>query len=485
VARQPRGRAPVTRGILGAMTLDELLERLTELVDTHEQGKGTRGDDNFDCEACVDCRHCRFCVRCEACDDCTYGEDLFDCLRCTQCKRSVSCVDSSYLEDCRDVRKSKYVVLSVDCEDCTHCLGCVGLHKAEFHVLNRPVTRKEYFATLKQLKEAMEARLVEGWLPDVIGLLADREDDDVAETGDAGDVAEGAAEVGVPVPHAYVDTPVVPWSLSAEPGQGSSPRAVQDDRDDPVAAGRRLIAERAAREDAQREAARRERDDEAARAVAHARSAERGGVRDASLTSAAPSPRRTAAPAEEAGSDDWRISPSTVTDTRRRDGVEAPPTFAREGVDGTGSSPGTRLPGSRSPTLRGAALISPSAGAADGWRREDGEQRDDPWRDAQLPPSGSVGAPDLMDADESEPIDLRDEAALRRAGVAGVGSGTAREREPSGRLTRAARPTAPADEPREDFGPAASSTSLRRGARPSIEEPAPPGRLTRARKPPR
>jgi hypothetical protein len=465
------------------MTLDELLEQLTELVDTHEQGKGTRGDDNFDCEACVDCRHCRFCVRCEACDDCTYGEDLFDCLRCTQSKRSVSCVDSSYLEDCRDVRKSKYLMLSVDCEDCTHCLGCVGLNKAEFHVLNRPVTRKEYFATLKQVKEAMEARLVEGWLPDVIGLLVGRE-----EEGAEDDRHDDVAATGTPTPQAYVDTPVVPWSISAQTiAPAEVARAVVDDPDDPVVAARRLIAERAAREDALREAARRERDDAATRAREQDELAARERERLAELArTRGAEPRGGEVAGRERGRvDDWRMTSGgagaarDAGDGRRREGIDAPPTFARGGSEGTGSSPGTRLPGSRSPTLRGATLLAP---ADDDWRAED------PWRDAELPPMANAGAPDPMEAYESEPIDLRDDPGAARGRGAGSVSDGRREPSPNARLTRAARPAAPIDERREDSSnshAAASSASLRRATRPSVDEPASPGSLTRARKPPR
>ena len=122
-------------------------------------------DNNFRCESCVRCQNCRFCRECEDCQACTYCDNCKRCERCTQCKRSEDCTDSNYLEDCRGCIQSSYLALCIDCRDCVHCLGCVGLDGAEFCLLNRQLSRKEYFAASRELKAHWQELVAAGELP--------------------------------------------------------------------------------------------------------------------------------------------------------------------------------------------------------------------------------------------------------------------------------------------------------------------------------
>ncbi|OGQ90284.1 MAG: hypothetical protein A2289_20225 [Deltaproteobacteria bacterium RIFOXYA12_FULL_58_15] len=128
------------------------------------QGLARRYEDDAPSTGCINSTNVMSCAAC------MFSENLRNCYKCTHCKDSSNCSNlshssgcqschaSAYLTDSRFCTGSAYLVNCVSCSDCTYCLGCVGLVKKDFHVLNVPYSRKEYFATLKQLKRELGIR---------------------------------------------------------------------------------------------------------------------------------------------------------------------------------------------------------------------------------------------------------------------------------------------------------------------------------------
>lgn len=82
----------------------------------------------------VQCADCIWVLFGELCFECT---DLEKCYNVRFSRDSGNCSDSLYLYQCRG---------------CSQCIGCVNLRNKKLHILNRPVSQKEYDEKLRELQ---------------------------------------------------------------------------------------------------------------------------------------------------------------------------------------------------------------------------------------------------------------------------------------------------------------------------------------------
>jgi len=146
--------------------LDEILVRLTGLLDEQreqDRAGADEGDDNFRCEGCIECSNCRFCTRCERCEDCTYCEDCVRSIGCTQSRGLLECAGCTHSFESARCEDGSYLGLCYGCVDSVHCFACVGLSGAEFCILNEKYPRSEYFRRVAGLREQIEHRVRAGW----------------------------------------------------------------------------------------------------------------------------------------------------------------------------------------------------------------------------------------------------------------------------------------------------------------------------------
>lgn len=87
------------------------------------------------------------------CYSCTYCTDCRDSVLCTQCIGSTRLMDCRFCIRSHRCSTSAYLIMSTNCHDCTFCFACVGLVSKEYHILNQPVSEKEYFERLPHLKQ--------------------------------------------------------------------------------------------------------------------------------------------------------------------------------------------------------------------------------------------------------------------------------------------------------------------------------------------
>jgi hypothetical protein len=131
------------------MNKTEFDAELRRLVDAHQ-----RAQDNVGCVECASCEGCRDCTFCKNGKRLTRCHYCVDCERCsasTHCRQSRDLLSCNHCDRCERCSQSSYLVQCFDCTGCTYCFGCVGLVGKEFHVLNQPMTRSEYFATIAKL----------------------------------------------------------------------------------------------------------------------------------------------------------------------------------------------------------------------------------------------------------------------------------------------------------------------------------------------
>ena len=98
------------------------------------------------------------------CEDCAYqfdaagNKDCYDLTQTFNSQLSYQCTDSSRLY------KSAFLEFSTGCKncfycyyctDCEHCFGCAFLKNKKYCILNKPYSKEEYFAKLKQLKKEL------------------------------------------------------------------------------------------------------------------------------------------------------------------------------------------------------------------------------------------------------------------------------------------------------------------------------------------
>lgn len=147
--------------------LDDILTAFGGLMESHEAQvpASEEGTGNFRCEHCVACHECRFCTECDNCRECTYCYACRDCLSLTQCRECDACENLSHSDLCGECSGGSHLTLCLDCEDCVQCFACVGLVAEEFCILNEKLTRKEYFAKVKELRSELDQRVRVGWRP--------------------------------------------------------------------------------------------------------------------------------------------------------------------------------------------------------------------------------------------------------------------------------------------------------------------------------
>ena len=82
-----------------------------------------------------------------------YGKDSFDgywflnsefCYECINCKH---CYRTFFSQNCFDCQN---VYFSFDCRNCTNIIGCAGLRNKQFHIFNKPVSKEEFEAYLRE-----------------------------------------------------------------------------------------------------------------------------------------------------------------------------------------------------------------------------------------------------------------------------------------------------------------------------------------------
>ncbi len=124
----------------------------------------TSGINNFNCDWSDDswnCKNCYLSRSMEGCEDLTYCyralnsknsidltysfdmEQSYDCFYCFKCYsvsysfNSRDCIDSAFLADCRN---------------CQNCFMSWNLRNKKYYILNKPYSKEEYFAKLKEFK---------------------------------------------------------------------------------------------------------------------------------------------------------------------------------------------------------------------------------------------------------------------------------------------------------------------------------------------
>lgn len=96
------------------------------------------GDYNEDCYYSVFSMYCKnsldlyFCKQCQLCYNCI---DCNDCYNLLYSQNSYNCRDSFFLFECRNVSNS---------------FGCVGLRNKEYHIFNKPYSKEDYEAKIKE-----------------------------------------------------------------------------------------------------------------------------------------------------------------------------------------------------------------------------------------------------------------------------------------------------------------------------------------------
>ncbi|MEK7529025.1 MAG: hypothetical protein AAB592_04620 [Patescibacteria group bacterium] len=78
---------------------------------------------------------------------------------CYSCVNTLSSNNSNFLIDCAGMSDSEYCI---ECYSCRSCFGCSYLQNKEYHILNKPFSRTDYIATLRQIKGLLKEQGTEG-----------------------------------------------------------------------------------------------------------------------------------------------------------------------------------------------------------------------------------------------------------------------------------------------------------------------------------
>lgn len=132
------------------LSLAEIESRLQALLS--ERGASRDNPGSVGCERCERCIECTFCKGGRSLTRCHYCVDCERCHASQHCRSSIDLVSCNHCEDCERCTTSSYLVRCHDCSQCTYCFACVGLVGKEFCILNQPVERSVYFATMKRLQ---------------------------------------------------------------------------------------------------------------------------------------------------------------------------------------------------------------------------------------------------------------------------------------------------------------------------------------------
>ena len=114
---------------------------------------------------CVYTDSCKNCYRLSnafKAEDCYYGRTIFNSTNCIDCDHSFdcelcySCIDckncygSDFLQQCENCNGCEW---GYDLKSCTDCFGCVGLRQKSYYIFNKPFSKDEYFARVRELKK--------------------------------------------------------------------------------------------------------------------------------------------------------------------------------------------------------------------------------------------------------------------------------------------------------------------------------------------
>ncbi|OGN28071.1 MAG: hypothetical protein A3A33_03995 [Candidatus Yanofskybacteria bacterium RIFCSPLOWO2_01_FULL_49_25] len=78
-------------------------------------------------------------IDCYGCNECELCYESLDCTKCYQVLFSQDCSDSQNLMFCKN------------CANCSDCIGSVNLRNKKYHIFNKPYTKEEYHAKIKEL----------------------------------------------------------------------------------------------------------------------------------------------------------------------------------------------------------------------------------------------------------------------------------------------------------------------------------------------
>jgi hypothetical protein len=135
------------------VTKDEFLVEYRRLVDEYvSRGANVGCVECHGCSGCTDCVFCRDCVRCYRS---RYSIDCSESLLLTHCQGCRNCRSLAYCQDCDHCGDANYLVSCRDCFECDYCFGCVGLAKVDFHILNKKVSRADYFRETAKLRQEL------------------------------------------------------------------------------------------------------------------------------------------------------------------------------------------------------------------------------------------------------------------------------------------------------------------------------------------
>ncbi len=99
----------------------------------------------FNAGYCENCSYSYRILKSKDCFDLSHCEDLELCYECFKCRNCFRVMYSSNCEGCHDTSFSR------DCIGCSHCFGCVNLRNKKYYIFNKPYSKEEYFAKLKNL----------------------------------------------------------------------------------------------------------------------------------------------------------------------------------------------------------------------------------------------------------------------------------------------------------------------------------------------
>lgn len=85
--------------------------------------------------------------RCEKCVDCTF---IYDCQECYNSSTLHNCY---HVYDGFDSQSCRYCEYISHCSNCEHCFACFGIHGEEYYILNQPVSKDEYEATMSDAEK--------------------------------------------------------------------------------------------------------------------------------------------------------------------------------------------------------------------------------------------------------------------------------------------------------------------------------------------
>ena len=102
-----------------------------------------------DCYLVFNCglsENCAYGTEIESCKDCFNCNRIYGCELCCECSNCQDCYQTLHSRDCQNCTN---IYFSKNCVGCHECFGCVNLKHKKYHIFNKPYSKEEYFAQLK------------------------------------------------------------------------------------------------------------------------------------------------------------------------------------------------------------------------------------------------------------------------------------------------------------------------------------------------